>query len=787
MSFRARVRSFTVGQKLTLITALTSALAVGAGAVAAVVYDAVVFRAALQQSAEGVAEIIGINSAAALTFHDAAAAKETVSSLRERDTVLSAALYDADGQRLAYYAQPGQPAPPARARDATLASGTLAVARPVVLDGHRIGEVHMVVSLAPLYDRWWRTAQTSVVIFLATTGLAVLLASLLQRSIAEGLSRLSEATVRVSQDRDYTVRIASEPREDEIGRLTASFNTMLAEIEARDRALAEHRDTLEQQVAQRTAELQAAVLRAEQASRSKSEFLANMSHELRTPLNGVLGMTELVLETEVADHQRDYLETIRGSATTLLAIISDILDFSKIEAGKMQLDTTDIELEPYLEDIVRSVAVSAHQKSLELSYERHPETPAAIRADATRLRQVLMNLLGNAVKFTERGEIVLRVRPASARPDERRWLECSVQDTGIGIPPDRQGQVFDAFTQADGSTTRKYGGTGLGLTISARLVQAMGGRMGLDSEPGRGSTFRFSIPVEVVPVPMTTVVSDAVPLTGLRALVVDDNATNRLILRSMLDRLSAESVTVQSAAEALDALDATRTTNRPFGIVLLDYHMPDMDGLQFLAEARRRGLDVPSVLLLTSVDLPEIGLEGRTLGVRASLIKPVRRLDLINAMRAVLVDKAGVLPAAAARPSAPPTAPATGRRILLAEDNPVNQRMALHMLHKRGFRVDVVNDGRQAVEAWTRETFDLVLMDVQMPIMDGFAAVAAIRAAEAGTGRRTPIIALTAGAFVEDRDRCLAAGMDAYVTKPFTAARLCETIEKLLASTTQAA
>ena len=330
----------------------------------------------------------------------------------------------------------------------------------------------------------------------------------------------------------------------------------------------------------------------------------------------------------MSSHQREYLETIRTSASTLLGIISDILDFSKIEAGKMQLDPTDVDLEPFVEDIVRSVAVGAHQKFLELSFERHPETPAAIRTDAMRLRQVLVNLLGNAIKFTERGEVVLRVAPAPAEPDRWPRLQWSVRDTGIGIAPDRQAGVFDAFTQADGSTTRKYGGTGLGLTISARLVRAMGGRIWVDSDAGRGSTFHFVMPTEIVEPRDAAVPAPASALNGLRVLVVDDNATNRLILQEMLQRLSAEAVLAESAAEAHSQLAQARADGRPFDLVLLDYHMPGKDGLEFLRDEQRGGSAVPSVLLLTSVDLPELFIESRTLGVQACLVKPVRRLDL---------------------------------------------------------------------------------------------------------------------------------------------------------------
>jgi two-component system sensor histidine kinase/response regulator len=798
MLLRGLVRSLSVGHKLTVITALTSALALGAATTSAVVYDGVVFRAALQQDLESVADMVGVNSTAALTFRDDAAAQDTLGSLRTRPNVLSAALYAQDGERIAFYTRLGQPEPPLRAE--AVADGerdnTLGVVRPVMLFDAPIGRVHVVVSLAQLSERRQRTIAISAVVFVVTTALAILLASLLQRSIADPIRRLSEATARVSQQRDYTIRIGGEPRPDEIGRLTTGFNAMLAEIDVRDRALAEHRDTLEHQVAERTSELREAKERAEQASRSKSEFLANMSHELRTPLNGVIGMTELVLETAMSGHQRECLETIRTSASTLLGIISDILDFSKIEAGKMQLDPTDLDLEPFVEDILRSVAIGAHQKFLELSFERHPETPAAVHTDAMRLRQVLVNLLGNAIKFTDRGEVVLRVAPAPAQPDGRPWLQWSVRDTGIGIAPDRQAGVFPAFTQADGSTTRKYGGTGLGLTISARLVRAMGGRIWVDSDTGRGSTFHFVMPTEIVEPRDVAVPAPASALNGLRVLVVDDNATNRLVLQQMLQRLSAEAVLAESAVEAHSRLEQARADGRPFDLVLLDYHMPGKDGLEFLRDEQHGGSGVPSVLLLTSVDLPELFIESRTLGVRACLVKPVRRLDLVTAMRSSLGTRPGptlpvapvVTPAATASTApAPPPAGADAAidpptaRILLAEDNPVNQRVALHILRKRGFDVHLAHDGRQALDAWRRERFDLVLMDVQMPEMDGFAAVAAIRAEEKATGGHTPIVALTAEAFVEDRERCLAAGMDAYVSKPFTATRLWEVIDRLLA------
>ena len=776
-------RALSLGTKLTLITAVTSATALGLATTYAVVFDHVTYRSTLQRDVESLADMVGANSTAALAFDDPKAAYDTLASLNVRPNVLSAALYDARGRRLASFARTPELELPDRLHEAAGAGiEGLAVTRTVRLDGAEIGSVQLIISLAQLTQRRWRTLQTGGIVFVITMPLAVLLAWLLQRSILVPIRRLSLAMSRVSHQRDYTIRIEEAPDEDEVGRLTAGFNEMLAEIAARDEALARHRDTLEQQVAERTTELRAAKERAEQASRAKSEFLANMSHEIRTPLNGVIGMSELLLDTALSAHQAEYLETIRASAATLVGIISDILDFSKVEAGKMQLDPIEIDLEPFVDEVVRSVAIAAHQKGLELVCQVDETLPRRVTADAMRLRQVLLNLLGNAVKFTAEGQVVIRVEPGGHASDGRPRVRFAVEDSGIGIPADRQATVFDAFTQVDGSTSRQYGGTGLGLTISARLVQLMGGHLRLESAVGRGSTFHVLIPVDH-PRPEPCERTPDPVLADLRVLVVDDNAAARAVLCRIVEHAGGRPLSAAGAADALARIAEEQRAARPLHVVLLDRHLQDADAVQTLGQAREQGFEAPALLLLTSVDAPERLCEHPSLGVRNCLIKPLRRAELVAAI-AIAAGRGGraAAPRVAAAAAAAPSPAGDAARVLLAEDNAVNQRVAMHMLWKRGFHVEVAANGRLAVEAFERGSFDLVLMDVQMPEMDGFEAVAAIRALERGTGRHTPVVALTAHAMVEDRERCLAAGMDAYLSKPLHSAQLYETVERLLAA-----
>ncbi|TKJ42156.1 hypothetical protein CEE37_00325 [candidate division LCP-89 bacterium B3_LCP] len=761
---------------------------------------------ALKSKGTSVAEMLAYSVSAALAHHDDESLFENWASVEQDGEVIYVKVLRWEDEYLANFSKDSIDVP-IELRfipepRSFIRYDLLNVVAPIYSSGKLIGALALGLSLDNLNAEVTHNRHVTLLVSLLVILLGLIVGGLLSSKLTAPIKKLRDAAREMSQG-NLNVELDIESS-DEIGVLGKSFKAMIKSLKTSRGEIEEYNKNLENVVHERTDELQQEIIerkqaeeelkaakeQAEESSRAKSEFLANMSHEIRTPLNGILGFTQLLTEErDLSKEQREYVETISNSGSALLGIINDILDFSKIEAGKLELEAIDFDLLTIIEEIGDILTYKTDEKGIELHCFMDPETPTALVGDPGRLRQVIINLMGNAVKFTNSGEISLFARQKEETDKDTLVFEFEIKDTGIGIPEHRVEAIFDSFTQADGSTTRKHGGTGLGLTISKQLVTMMGGEISVESRVDEGSKFVFTAVFSSQEKSLGKKPHQSLKeLRGRRALIVDDNETARSLLQKVLENVGMIPTAAENGENALSALHDAGKSDIPFTFAIIDGHMPKMDGFELAQQIRKtRGYDSTELIMLTSGGKRGDAVRCEQIGIKGYLTKPVKQSVLMNTISRVLGIKSqedtqwNLTTIHSLREEA------KKYNILLAEDNLVNQKVAVNMLSKRGHNVTVAENGKEAIEllfdAKTPQ-FDFILMDVQMPQMDGLTATREIREKELITGDHIPIIAMTAHAMKGDREMCLDSGMDEYLPKPIQAQTLFSTINDVMTTQT---